>query len=158
MVLVATLKHIQRGSTMSKSSTVRRITVNEENSKKGAAFGIDVKEFDLQSVIKMGLEEVMFQAGLIAVQQLIEAEVHKLVGPRYSRTPGKAVHRWGEQKGLLYVGGQKTKSDPQKDNWRSRGSRAADLQTILEALRNEQSIDGEDVSWSLDQRLRWHSR
>jgi transposase-like protein len=92
---------------MKKSSNVRGITVNEENSNKASAFGIDLKEINLQSVIKMGLEEVMFQAGLIAVQQLIEAEVEKLAGPRYSRSPGKDVHRWGEQQGMLYVGGQK---------------------------------------------------
>ena len=39
---------------MKKSSNVRGITVNEENSKKASAFGIDLKEIDLQSVIKMG--------------------------------------------------------------------------------------------------------
>ncbi len=47
----------------------------------------------------------MFRAGLITVQRLIEAEVEKLAGPRYSR--GNDVDRWGQQQGLLYVDGQK---------------------------------------------------
>lgn len=90
---------------MKKSSNVKSIHVNEENSKKALAFGLDLKEIDLKEVLKMELEEVMFRAGLIAVQQLIEGEVEKLAGPRYSR--GKDVNRWGQQQGLLYVGGQK---------------------------------------------------
>lgn len=90
---------------MKKSSNVKSIHVNEENSKKALAFGLDLKEIDLKEVLKMELEEVMFRAGLIAVQQLIEGEVEKLAGPRYSR--GKDINRWGQQQGLLYVGGQK---------------------------------------------------
>ena len=96
---------------MRKSSNVRAITVNEENSKKSLPFGLDLSQIDLKEVIKMELDEVMFRAGLIAVQQLIEAEVNKLVGPRYSRSPGKDIHRWGQQQGLLYVGGQKINVD-----------------------------------------------
>jgi putative transposase len=96
---------------MKKSSNVRAITVNEENSKKALAFGLDLSQIDLKEVLKMELEEVMFRAGLIAVQQLIEAEVENLVGPRYSRSPGKDKHRWGQQQGLLYVGGQKINVD-----------------------------------------------
>lgn len=92
---------------MKKSSNVKGLTVNEENSKKAAAFGIYIKEIDLQAAVQMELEEVMFRAGLIAVRQIIEAEVEKLVGPRYARRTGKDLHRWGEQQGVLYVGGQK---------------------------------------------------
>lgn len=94
---------------MNKSSNVRNISVKEENSKKAAAFGIDLTEIDLKEVLKMELDEVMFRAGLITVQQLIEAEVEKLAGPRYSR--GKEINRWGQQQGLLYVDGQKINVD-----------------------------------------------
>lgn len=90
---------------MKKSSNVRNISVNEENSKKALAFGIDLRELDLEEVLKLELNEVMFRAGLITVQRVIEAEVEKLAGPRYSR--GNDVHRWGKQQGLLYVDGQK---------------------------------------------------
>lgn len=94
---------------MNKSSNVRNISVKEENSKKAAAFGIDLQKIDLKEVLKMELDEVMFRAGLITVQQLIEAEVEKLAGPRYSR--GKEINRWGQQQGLLYVDGQKINVD-----------------------------------------------
>lgn len=90
---------------MKKSSNVRNISVNEENAKKALAFGIDLKEVDLEEVLKMELNEVMFKSGLITVQRLIEAEVERLAGPRYSR--GGAADRWGHQQGVLYVDGQK---------------------------------------------------
>ncbi len=90
---------------MKKSSNIRNISVNEENAKKALAFGIDLSEINLEEVIKMELNEVMFQAGLITVQRLIAAEVEKLAGPRYSR--GGGADRWGQQQGQLFVDGQK---------------------------------------------------
>ncbi len=90
---------------MKKSSNVRNISVKEEKSKKALAFGIDLRELDLEEVVTLELNEVMFRAGLITVQRVIEAEVEKLAGPRYSR--GSEVHRWGQQQGQLYVDGQK---------------------------------------------------
>lgn len=96
---------------MSKSSNVRNIVVNEEKSNKPPAFNLDLKEIDLEAVIKMGLKDVMFQAGIIAVQQLMEAEVERLAGPKYSRDSSRDVDRWGKQQGLLYVDGQKVNSD-----------------------------------------------
>jgi putative transposase len=105
MVLVARPQITPRGSTMKKSSNVRNVSVNEENAKEASAFGLDLHEIDLEEVLKLELNDVMFRAGLIAVQQLIEAEVEKLAGPRYSH--GKSINRWGQQQGLLYVDGQK---------------------------------------------------
>lgn len=90
---------------MKKSSSVRNISVNEENAKKALAFGIDLTDIDLEEVLKMELNEVMFKSGLITVQRLIAAEVEKLAGPRYSR--GADIDRWGHQQGILYVDGQK---------------------------------------------------
>jgi putative transposase len=90
---------------MRKSSNVRNISVNEENAKTASAFGLDLFEIDLEEVLKLELNEVMFRAGLITVQKLIEAEVEKLAGPRYAH--GKNINRWGQQQGLLYVDGQK---------------------------------------------------
>ncbi len=40
---------------MNKSSNVRNISVNEENSKKVLAFGIDLTELDLEEVLKLEL-------------------------------------------------------------------------------------------------------
>lgn len=114
---------------MKKSSKVRSISVNEENSKKALAFGVDLKEIDLKEVLKMELDEVMFRAGLIAVQQLIEAEVEKLAGPRYSR--GKEINRWGQQAGLLYVDGQKINVDRPRVSRKNKtgGRQEVELQT-----------------------------
>ena len=70
----------------------------------------------------MGLEEVMFQAGLIAVQQLIEAEVEKLAGPRYSRSPEKMCTD-GVSNRAIHVGGQKIRQSPEGHCAKASGKR-----------------------------------
>jgi hypothetical protein len=90
---------------MKKSSNIRNMPVNEENCKKAPCFGIDVQNINLEEVLKLELNEVMFRAGLATVQRLIAAEVEKLAGPRYSR--GSEIHRWGQQQGMLHIDGQK---------------------------------------------------
>ncbi len=92
---------------MKKSSNVKALSVKDENIKRAEPFGLNLRDIDLQEVLRLELKEVMFRAGLITVQQLIEAEVEKLAGPRYVRTPGNDTNRWGQQQGLLYVDGQK---------------------------------------------------
>lgn len=92
---------------MKKSSKIRPLRVNEENSKKAPAIDFSLKKIDLQEVIKMGLQDFMFEVGMIAVQQAMEAEVLTLAGPRYERNVEKTANRWGEQQGFAYVNGQK---------------------------------------------------
>lgn len=92
---------------MKKSSTVKSIRVKEENSKKAPAVEFDLKAVDLQEVIRMGLQDFMFEVGMIAVQQAMSAEVETLAGPRYARNPERDLSRWGTQQGLVYVNGQK---------------------------------------------------
>ncbi|MDQ5936871.1 MAG: hypothetical protein QG574_4211 [Cyanobacteriota bacterium erpe_2018_sw_21hr_WHONDRS-SW48-000092_B_bin.40] len=45
---------------MSKSWNGWNIVVNEENYKKPPAFNLDLKEINLEAVIKMGLKDIMF--------------------------------------------------------------------------------------------------
>ena len=92
---------------MKKSSNIRNINVNEEKSKESPAVALDLKEVNVEEVVRIGLQDFMFQVGMIAVQQVMQAEVKELVGPRYSRAPGKAVQRWGSQQGAIHVNGQK---------------------------------------------------
>ena len=96
---------------MKKSSNVKGIHVNEENSNKGPAIAFDLTDIDLKAVITMGLQDFMFEVGMIAVQQAMKAEVATLAGPRYVRDPQNAVNRWGKQQGLVYVNGQKVNTD-----------------------------------------------
>lgn len=92
---------------MNKSSNVKSIHVNEEKSKKTPAIDFDLKTVNLQEIIQMGLQDFMFEVGMIAVQQAMTAEVQTLAGPRYARGTGNDVQRWGKQQGLVYVNGQK---------------------------------------------------
>jgi transposase-like protein len=92
---------------MKKSSNIKAIRVNEEKSKKEPPLALNVKDIDIKAVAQMGLQELMFQVGMMAVQQIMEAEVETLAGPRYSRIPGNNVHRWGSQQGAVQVNGQK---------------------------------------------------
>lgn len=92
---------------MKKSSNIKSIHVNEENSKKSAAVALELKDIDLNEVIRMGLQNFMFEVGMLAVQHTMTAEVETLAGPRYARNTGNNAQRWGTQQGLVYVNGQK---------------------------------------------------
>lgn len=92
---------------MKKSSNIKSIHVNEEISKKAAAVDLELKDIDLKEIIRMGLQDFMFEVGMLAVQQTMAAEVETLAGPRYARNTGKDAQRWGTQQGLIYVNGQK---------------------------------------------------
>jgi len=96
---------------MKKSSNVKSIRVNEEISNKAPAIDFDLKNLNLQEVIRMGLQDFMFEVGMIAVQQSMAAEVGTLAGPRYVRDPENNVHRWGKQQGFVYVNGQKVSTN-----------------------------------------------
>ncbi len=96
---------------MKKSSNIKSIHVNEEKSKKPASIEFDLKSVNLQEIIRMGLQDFMFEVGMIAVQQTMAAEVETLAGPRYKRDPENDKSRWGTQQGLVYVNGQKVNLD-----------------------------------------------
>ncbi len=92
---------------MKKSSNIKSIHVNEEISNKEPSAEFELKDIDLKAVIRQGLQDFMFEIGMMAVQQTMEAEVETLAGPRYVRNTGHDAQRWGSQQGLVYVSGQK---------------------------------------------------
>jgi transposase-like protein len=81
----------------------------------------------------MGLQEFMFEVGMIAVQQTMMAEVETLAGPRYARDPQNAIQRWGKQQGFVYVNGQKVNTDKPRVVRKSAGKHEeVELQTYKE--------------------------
>ena len=96
---------------MKKSSKIKTIGVKEEISNKAPAVSLELRKVDLDAIIKMGLQDFMFQVGMIAVREVMSAEVETLAGPRYSRDPQNPVHRWGTQQGFVYLNGQKVNTD-----------------------------------------------
>lgn len=120
---------------MRKSSNIKSIRVNEENSKetKTPCVDLDLKRVDLEEIVRIGLQDFMFQVGMMAVQQTMAAEVETLAGPLYVRGPKKQASRWGAQQGTIYVNGQKVNIDKPRLRRKSAGKDAeVELQTYKE--------------------------
>jgi putative transposase len=64
----------------------------------GEAMGLDSQVALIQALIPLGLR---------AVEEMLQAEVSQLAGPRYGRQPEKAGVRWGSQPGSVYLAEQK---------------------------------------------------
>lgn len=70
---------------------------------------VDPSRVDVQQVIRLGLEQFIYQAGLLLVQQVMEAEATQLAGKRYARADQKPHYRHGGQPGSVYLAGQKVR-------------------------------------------------
>jgi len=118
---------------MRKSSSVKPIHVNEEESNKTPPVSLQLSKLDLDAIIKMGMQDFLFQVGMIAVQQAMEAEVETLAGPRYVRDPQNPVNRWGNQQGFVFVNGQKVNIDKPRVRSKKAGKHEeVELQTYRE--------------------------
>lgn len=118
---------------MKKSSNVKPLRVNEDLAKKAPAVDVELKKVDLDAIVKMGLQDFMFQVGMIAVQQAMAAEVETLAGPRYARDPQNPIQRWGTQKGFVYVNGQKVNTKKPRVLRKANGKHSeVELQTYTE--------------------------
>lgn len=62
---------------------------------------------DRVAMIQDGLNSLACQLGLMAAQELLQAEVQDLCGPAHQRQPGRQAHRWGSQAGVVVLGGRK---------------------------------------------------
>jgi len=58
--------------------------------------------------VKVALIQALIPVGLQAVAEELEAEVHRLAGPKHQRTGGlPGAVRWGRQRGSIYLADQK---------------------------------------------------
>lgn len=95
----------KKESTMKRSSTIKQLLVKPEEAK--PVFAVQLQDLDLGEIVRLGLEEFMFQAGMLLVHQVMEAEAESLAGRRYERGEDKGHYRWGSQMGSIYVQDQK---------------------------------------------------
>jgi putative transposase len=58
---------------------------------------------------RVALIQALIPMGLMAVEELLQAEVTELAGQRYQRQPDKAGVRWGSQQGSVYLTDQKVR-------------------------------------------------
>lgn len=59
------------------------------------------------AMIQDGLNSLACQLGLLAAQELLQAEVEDLCGPTHQRQAGRQAQRWGSQGGAVVLGGRK---------------------------------------------------
>lgn len=95
----------KRGSTIKRWSTITQHRVKPEEAR--PVFAVQLQDVDLVQVLRLGLEEFIFQAGMLLVHQVMEAEAESLAGRRYERGEDKGHYRWGSQKSSIYLQGQK---------------------------------------------------
>lgn len=108
---------------MPKSSTPRSSRVKPLADP--TAFQVDLKQVDIHQVVRLGLEQFVYQAGLLLVRQVMEAEATQLAGQRYARSSEKTAHRHGCQPGSVYLAGQKVAVEKPRVRTKSTDSQPA---------------------------------
>ncbi len=59
------------------------------------------------AMIQDGLNSLACQLGLLAAQELLQAEIQDLCGPMHQRQPERSASRWGSQGGTVVLAGRK---------------------------------------------------
>ena len=59
------------------------------------------------AMLQDGLNSLACQLGLMAAQEMLQAEVQDLCGPMHQRLPERAASRWGSQRGTVVLSGRK---------------------------------------------------
>src|SRR3954451_16102541 len=62
---------------------------------------------ELLELMQDSLESLALELGLLVASGLLEDEVTRLCGPRYQRQPGRSHTRYGHQRGVATLAGQK---------------------------------------------------
>ena len=62
---------------------------------------------ELLELMQDSLESLALELGLLVASSLLEDEVTRLCGPRYQRHPGRSHTRYGHQRGVATLAGQK---------------------------------------------------
>jgi transposase-like protein len=62
---------------------------------------------ELLELMQDSLESLALELGLLVASSLLEDEVTRLCGPRYQRQPGRSHTRYGRQRGVATLAGQK---------------------------------------------------
>ncbi len=87
------------------------------------------------AMIQDGLNNLACQLGLMAAQELLQAEIEDLCGPMHQRLPGRPASRWGSQGGTVVLGGRKVPIQ------KPRARLAGGGEVMLETYRRMQNPD-----------------
>jgi len=92
---------------------------------------------DRVAMIQDGLNSLACQLGLLAAQELLQAEIQDLCGPMHWRQPERSASRWGSQGGTVVLAGRKVPI--QKPRARMKDGGEVLLQTY-QKLQNPQAM------------------
>ena len=73
----------------------------------GQVFQMPLSRDERVALIQDGLNSLACQLGLIAAQEMLDAEIFELCGPMHHRIPERAASRWGRQRGTVVLNGRK---------------------------------------------------
>ena len=71
------------------------------------AIGLSLDRDELLGLMQDSLETLAVELGLLVATAILEDEVTRLCGTRYQRPPGRSHTRYGHQRGVVLLGGQK---------------------------------------------------
>jgi putative transposase len=89
---------------------------------------------ELLELMQDSLESLALELGLLVASSLLEDEVTRLCGPRYQRRPGRAHTRYGHQRGVATLAGQKIAIErPRVRHTDGRGERPLEIYARLQS-------------------------
>jgi putative transposase len=92
---------------------------------------------DRVAMIQDGLHNLACRLGLMAAQELLQADIQDLCGPLHQRRPGRKASRWGSQSGTVVLAGRKVPI--LKPRARTQDGREVVLETY-QKLQNPESM------------------
>ena len=89
---------------------------------------------ELLELMQDSLESLALELGLLVALSLLEDEVTRLCGPRYQRQPGRSHTRYGHQRGVATLAGQKVAIErPRVRHTDGRGEVPLEIYTRLQS-------------------------
>ncbi len=89
---------------------------------------------ELLELMQDSLESLALELGLLVASGLLEDEVTRLCGPRYQRRPGRSHTRYGRQRGVATLAGQKVAIQrPRVRHTDGRGERPLEIYARLQS-------------------------
>jgi putative transposase len=96
-------RYTKRGSVRKASRKERR----KRQAEKAREIQLTLNPEEVVAMLQDSLTDFATEMGLRVAQLLLEDEVHQRCGSRYERVPQRAVTRYGRQRGVVVIAGQK---------------------------------------------------
>ena len=105
---------------------------NGKNSKQKKPVQLPLTREDLLNMLQDELHSFAVNAGIIIASELLADEVSRLCGDRYKRNPAKENSRYGSQRGVVTISGQKHPIEKPRVRKKSGGETALKTYALLQ--------------------------